>query len=45
MAEAGILDSVEVIRAAVNSAISTAALALTIDVLVHRRNPPVAATP
>jgi chaperonin GroEL len=40
MAESGILDSAAVVRAAVGGAINSAALALTIDVLVHRANPP-----
>jgi chaperonin GroEL len=40
VAEAGILDSAAVVRAAVGGAINSAALALTIDVLVHRANPP-----
>jgi chaperonin GroEL len=45
MVEAGILDSAAVIKAALHSAVSTAALALTIDVLVHRRIVPVSANP
>ncbi len=40
MVAAGILDSAAVLKAALQSAVSTAALALTVDVLVHRRNPP-----
>jgi chaperonin GroEL len=40
VAQAGILDSAAVVRAAVGGAIHSAALALTIDVLVHRANPP-----
>jgi chaperonin GroEL len=40
MAQAGILDSAAVVRAAVEGAVRSAALALTIDVLVHRANPP-----
>ena len=43
--EAGLLDSAEVIKAALHSAISTAALALTIDVLVHRRIVPESVNP
>ncbi len=40
MAEAGIVDSAAVIREAACCAIHGAALALTVDVLVHRANPP-----
>jgi chaperonin GroEL len=40
MAEAGIVDSAAVIREAVCRAIDGAALALTVDVLVHRSHPP-----
>lgn len=40
MQEAGILDSAAVIREAIYRAIHGAALALTVDVLVHRSNPP-----
>ncbi len=40
MAEAGILDAASVTRAVVNNAIRTAAMALTMDVIVHRSNPP-----
>jgi chaperonin GroEL len=40
VAQAGILDSAAVLRAAVGGAIHSAALALTINVLVHRANPP-----
>jgi chaperonin GroEL len=39
MLEAGIVDSVAVQQAAIANAISTAALALTVDILVHRKNP------
>jgi chaperonin GroEL len=39
MAQAGIYDVAAVQKAAVNGAISTAALALTIDVLVHHKKP------
>jgi len=45
MVAAGILDSAAVLKAALHSAVSTAALALTVDVLVHRRNPPQSNTP
>jgi chaperonin GroEL len=38
-AQAGILDSTGVLQAAVQSAIRGAALALTVDVCVHHRNP------
>jgi chaperonin GroEL len=40
MAEAGILDSAAVVRAAVGGAIRSAALAFTINTLVHRASPP-----
>ncbi|MGC9347106.1 MAG: chaperonin GroEL [Anaerolineae bacterium] len=40
MREAGILDITTVVKTAVRSAISTAALALTTDVVVHRAAPP-----
>lgn len=40
MADAGIVDSAAVVQAAAYGAITSAALALTIDVLVHRANPP-----
>jgi chaperonin GroEL len=36
----GVLDAVAVQKAAVRGAIETGALALTIDVLMHRKNPP-----
>jgi chaperonin GroEL len=39
MCEAGILDSAGVLKAALRGAIATAALALTIDAVVHHRNP------
>ena len=39
MAAAGIVDSVGVLGMALHSAIASAALALTVDVLVHTRNP------
>jgi chaperonin GroEL len=44
MEQAGILDAAAVVRAAVVGAIHSAALALTIDVLVHRANPPDSST-
>jgi chaperonin GroEL len=37
--KAGILDALAVQKAAVRGAIGTAALALTIDVLIHRKKP------
>lgn len=45
MKEAGVLDSAEVQLAAVRGAVSSAALALTVDVLVHRRKPVQATAP
>jgi chaperonin GroEL len=39
MAEAGIFDAVNVQGAAVRSAVAGAALALTVDVLIHRKKP------
>jgi chaperonin GroEL len=39
MAKAGIFDAASVQKAAVHSAIASAALALTIDVLIHRKTP------
>ena len=39
MFESGVIDSAEVIRTATHEAIASAALALTIDVLVHHRKP------
>ena len=45
MVEAGIWDSAAVVKAAVGGAISAAALALTTDVLVHRKTPPQATEP
>ena len=39
MAQAGIFDVAQVQREAVHAAIATAALALTIDVLVHHKKP------
>ncbi len=43
--EAGILDSAAVIKQAVRSAVTTAALALSVDVLIHVRNPEMVAQP
>ena len=40
MAEAGIYDPAGVVKSAVYTAISTASLALTIDVIVHHAQPP-----
>ncbi len=45
MASQGILDSAHVVREAVFSAVSTAALALTIDVFVHHRHRELAQEP
>ena len=39
MIEAGILDAASVVRIATTAAVTTAALALTTDVLVHRAKP------
>jgi chaperonin GroEL len=44
MVQAGIVDPAAVVQAAVDGAIRSAALALTIEVLVHRANPPDSAT-
>ena len=38
--EAGLLDAAAVLRDSIHSAVSSAALLLTTDVLVHRKNPP-----
>jgi len=40
MTEAGIVDSAAVLREAVYRAVHGAALALTVDVLIHRSDPP-----
>lgn len=40
MSQAGIFDAASVVKAAVFSAVHGAALALTVDVMVHRKNPP-----
>ncbi len=45
MIEAGIIDSAEVMTSAVHEAIASAALALTVDVLVHHRKPETAYEP
>jgi chaperonin GroEL len=45
MIQAGIFDSADVLLAAVSRAVSTAALTLTIDVLVHHKKPEVSTTP
>lgn len=45
MFEAGVIDSAEVIRTATHEAIASAALALTVDVLVHHRRPETAMDP
>jgi chaperonin GroEL len=45
MAEAGIWDAVAVLHAAVHSAVASAALALTTDVLVQHKNPDTAMQP
>lgn len=45
MKDAGIVDSAAVAASALERAVRTAALALTVDVLVHHRNPEVSANP
>jgi chaperonin GroEL (HSP60 family) len=45
MRSAGILDSAASIRAALASAVSSAALALTVDVVIHKRNPQASVNP
>ncbi len=45
MAQAGIWDAAAVLKTAVHSAVSGAALALTTDVLVHRKQPPQSTEP
>ena len=45
MQEAGIVDSAALATSALERAVRTAALALTVDVLVHHRNPEVSAHP
>lgn len=43
--EVGILDSAWVLKTALRSAVSTAALALTVDTLVHQRKPEIVSKP
>jgi len=43
--KAGILDPVSVVSAALNAAVSAAAVALTSDVLIHRKNAPMSVQP
>ena len=45
MHSAGILDSAASVRGALNSAVRSAALALTVDVVVHKRNPQASVNP
>ena len=45
MKQGGVVDSAAALMAAVRNAISGAALALTIDAIVHRANPPLAIEP
>jgi chaperonin GroEL len=45
MVAAGILDSAAVAKAVCQNAVSTAALALTLDVFIHQRKPPVSNEP
>jgi len=40
MSLAGIYDSASVVKAATFNAVHGAALALTVDVLIHRKDPP-----
>jgi chaperonin GroEL len=40
MTQTGILDAANTLQAAVHGAVASAALALTIDVLIHRKDPP-----
>ncbi len=40
MAQAGIFDSASVLQEIIHTAVAGAALALTVDVLVHRKEPP-----
>jgi len=39
MSEAGIIDSADVLQEALHSAVASAALALTVDVLIHTKLP------
>jgi len=43
--EAGIIDSVLVVKASLRNAISTAAMALTIDALIHLAKPEMVGKP
>jgi chaperonin GroEL len=45
MTQTGILDAANTLQAAVYGAVSSAALALTIDVLIHRKTPPQSVQP
>jgi chaperonin GroEL len=45
MVQSGIFDSAAALKAAVRGAVHSAALALTIDVIVHRANPPTETNP
>ena len=45
MAGAGVIDSAGVLTQAVHAAVSSAALALTIDVLVHKERPEMSLEP
>jgi chaperonin GroEL len=45
MTQTGIFDAVNTLQAAVHGAVSSAALALTIDVLIHRKEPPQSTQP
>jgi chaperonin GroEL len=45
MIEVGVIDSADTVITAVQKAVATAALALTVDVLVHHRNPETAFEP
>ena len=40
MAQAGIFDAVSVVKEALYAAVNGASLALTTDVIIHRKNPP-----
>ena len=45
LVEAGLLDAFAVQKAALNNAVATAAMTLSIDVLVHKKQPEIAQTP
>jgi chaperonin GroEL (HSP60 family) len=45
MRQAGIIDAASVVKTAAHAAIHSAALALTIDVVVHRASPPEETSP